>query len=55
MWGLNIYFLIGLLFLLAVVGVVIFTLWTGLKMWIWRIGQRRAWQAYRRQSRRADT
>jgi len=54
MWGLNIYFLIGLLIVLAFAGVMFIALWTGLKMWLWRTRQRRSWQAYQRQSRRAD-
>ena len=54
MWGVNIYLLIGLLLLLAAVAVVVAALWTGLKIWLWRIRQKRAWQAYRQKSRRAD-
>jgi hypothetical protein len=54
MFGLNIYYLIGLLILLAAAGVMIVALWTVLKISIWRTRQRRAWHAYLRQSRRAD-
>ena len=54
MWGANMYLLIGLLLFLAAGAVVVVALWTGLKVWMWRIRQRRAWAEYRRQSQRAD-
>ena len=54
MWGANIHLLLGLLLCLAAGAVALAALWTGLKIWIWRVLQRRAWQQYRRQNRRAD-
>ena len=54
MWALNIHLLIGGLIALAAGLVLLVILWTGLKIGIWRIQQRRAQKAYVRETRRAD-
>ena len=54
MFGLNIYFLIGLLFVMAVGAVLLVAAWTGLKVLIWKERARAAEQAERRRKLRPD-
>ena len=47
-FALNIYFLIGLLLLLAISTVLVVAFWTSIKIWMWNIRRRKAEDAERR-------
>lgn len=54
MFGMNIWFLIGLLIFLAFAGLILVAVWVALKIWLFRMQQKRAFEEYRRRTRRAD-
>lgn len=54
MFGLNIYYLIGLLIALGAGLVLLVVVWTGVKALLWHIQMRRARQAYHERTRRED-
>ena len=54
MFGGNIYLLIGLLIALAALVLIVVTLWTSIKLLLWRIAQRRAEDEHRCRKLRPD-
>ncbi len=54
MFGLNIYFLIGLLCVLGIGAILLVAAWTGLNITIWQARKKNAEQRERRRKYRAD-
>ena len=54
MFGQNIFLILGALLVLAFGSLMLVVLWTGLRVWLFTVQQRRAQRACRRRTRRAD-